>query len=48
MSPQDAQTGPAVRGDRKVIDEHLQLLKDYPEYAELYRLISIDINHNLK
>ena len=35
-------------GDRKVIDEHVQLLKDYPEYAELYRLISIDINHNLK
>lgn len=48
MSPQDAQTGPAVRGDRKVIDEHLALLKDYPEYAELYRLISIDINKKLK
>ena len=48
MSPASAQTGPAVRGDRKVIDEHLQLLKDCPEYAELYRLISIDINHNLK
>ena len=48
MSPAQAQTGPAVRGDRKVIDEHLQLLKDCPEYAELYRLISIDINHNLK
>lgn len=48
MSPEDAQTGPAVRGDRKVIDEHVQLLKDCPEYAELYRLISIDINHNLK
>ena len=48
MSPQDAQTGPAVRGDRKVIDEHLALLNDYPEYAELYRLISIDINKKLK
>ena len=48
MSPQDAQTGPAIRGDRKVIGEHLELLKDYPEYAELYRLISIDINKNLK
>ncbi len=48
MSPEEAQTGPAVRGDRKVIDEHVQLLKDWPEYAELYRLISIDINHNLK
>jgi predicted short-subunit dehydrogenase-like oxidoreductase (DUF2520 family) len=48
MSPQDAQTGPAVRGDRKIIREHLELLKDYPEYAELYRLISIDINKDLK
>lgn len=48
IDPHDAQTGPAVRGDRKVIGEHLELLKDNPEYAELYRLISIDINKNLK
>ena len=48
ISPRDAQTGPAVRGDRKVIREHMNLLKDYPELAELYRLISIDINKNLK
>lgn len=47
MSPQDAQTGPAVRGDRKVIGEHLALLRDYPEYAELYRLISTDINRKI-
>ena len=48
IKPHDAQTGPAVRGDRKVISEHLELLKDYPEFAELYRLISIDINSDLK
>lgn len=48
MSPQDAQTGPAVRGDRKVINEHLELLRDYPEYAQLYKLISVDINKDLK
>ena len=48
MSPVDAQTGPAVRGDRKVINEHLELLKDYPEYAEIYKLVSIDINRKLK
>ena len=48
MSPRDAQTGPAVRGDRKVINEHLELLKDYPEYAQLYKLISVDINKDLK
>ena len=48
IKPLDAQTGPAVRGDRKVIGEHLALLKNNPEYAELYRLISIDINKELK
>ena len=48
MSPADAQTGPAVRGDRKVIAEHLEILKDHPELAEIYRLISTDINKELK
>ena len=48
LSPAAAQTGPAVRGDRKVINEHLELLKDNPEYAEIYRLISTDINKELK
>jgi predicted short-subunit dehydrogenase-like oxidoreductase (DUF2520 family) len=47
MSPEDAQTGPAIRGDRKVMDQHLKLLKEYPEYAELYRLISTDINKKI-
>ena len=47
MSPEDAQTGPAIRGDRRVIGEHLEQLKDYPEYAELYRLVSTDINKQL-
>lgn len=48
IKPHNAQTGPAVRGDHNVIREHLELLKDYPEYAELYRLISNDINKDLK
>ena len=48
MSPADAQTGPAVRGDGRVIKEHLQLLGEHPEYARLYELISIDINKELK
>lgn len=48
LSPTAAQTGPAVRGDRKVIGEHLELLKESPEYADLYRLISTDINKELK
>ncbi|MBO7437471.1 MAG: DUF2520 domain-containing protein [Bacteroidaceae bacterium] len=47
MSPENAQTGPAIRGDRKVMDQHMELLKEYPEYAELYRLISTDINKKI-
>ena len=48
MSPLKAQTGPAVRGDRKVVNEHLDLLKDNPDVAEIYRLVSTDINKELK
>ena len=48
ISPREAQTGPAVRGDCKVMSEHLELLKDNPEYADIYRLISTDINKELK
>ena len=48
LSPLEAQTGPAVRGDSKVVEEHISLLRDYPELAELYRMISIDINKELE
>jgi predicted short-subunit dehydrogenase-like oxidoreductase (DUF2520 family) len=48
ISPSEAQTGPAVRGDKKVINEHLELLKDHPQYAQIYKLISTDINNELK
>ena len=47
MSPSDAQTGPAVRGDRAVVDEHLAMLADEPAWARLYELISKDINDEL-
>lgn len=48
LSPAAAQTGPAVRGDRKVINEHLELLSEHKEYADIYRLLSKDINKELK
>jgi predicted short-subunit dehydrogenase-like oxidoreductase (DUF2520 family) len=47
MSPQKAQTGPAVRGNVKVIEKHLELLKDHPRLQEIYRMISGDISNTL-
>jgi predicted short-subunit dehydrogenase-like oxidoreductase (DUF2520 family) len=40
ISPENAQTGPAVRGNQKVIDKHLEILKDFPEVREVYRNLS--------
>lgn len=38
-----SQTGPAARGDIKVIEKHLELLADRKDYQEIYRLISDNI-----
>lgn len=43
MSPADAQTGPAARGDQKVIESHLLMLEDNPRMYEIYRLLSESI-----
>lgn len=43
LPPEEAQTGPAIRGDHEVMEHHLEMLKQYPELAELYKLISKDI-----
>ncbi|MDR0829285.1 MAG: DUF2520 domain-containing protein [Prevotellaceae bacterium] len=40
ISPKEAQTGPAVRGDKKIIGEHLKMLADNKDLCEIYRLIS--------
>ena len=39
LSPREAQTGPAIRGDKNVMNHHLELLTDEKQ-KELYRLIS--------
>ena len=39
-SPKDAQTGPAVRKDMKIIEKHLELLKNDIEKKEIYELLS--------
>jgi predicted short-subunit dehydrogenase-like oxidoreductase (DUF2520 family) len=41
--PRNVQTGPAVRGDEETIERHLNLLDNYKDIKELYRLVTIQI-----
>jgi predicted short-subunit dehydrogenase-like oxidoreductase (DUF2520 family) len=41
--PEYSQTGPAVRGDLEILDEHLKFLKKEKAIAKIYELISQDI-----
>lgn len=43
MNPVAAQTGPAVRNDRAIIDRHLESLNNRPRERELYKLLSENI-----
>lgn len=43
IGPENAQTGPARRGDFETLDAHMTLLQDDDATAELYRVISQDI-----
>jgi len=43
LSPQQAQTGPAVRGDKNVIEKHLQLLESHKDLQEIYKMFSEQI-----
>jgi len=43
LAPLDAQTGPAIRYDRNIIDKHLEALKDMPNECNLYEAISKNI-----
>lgn len=45
LSPEEAQTGPAKRGDQIVIQDHINRLTKTPQ-RELYKLISTAIQHN--
>lgn len=38
--PQDVQTGPAIRGDAGTIRRHLEVLSEYDDIKELYRVFS--------
>jgi predicted short-subunit dehydrogenase-like oxidoreductase (DUF2520 family) len=41
--PFDIQTGPARRDDYKTIDEHLHYLENFPEYREVYLVLTESI-----
>lgn len=48
LHPKEAQTGPAKRGDKQIINTHLDFLKDNPVNQEIYELLSKAImNKNL-
>lgn len=40
IGPENAQTGPARRGDFEILDKHLEFLSGDEQVAELYKLIS--------
>lgn len=40
------QTGPAIRGDLKVIKKHLKLLENHPEWQKIYSFVSESIAEN--
>lgn len=46
LSPIDAQTGPAVRFDKNVIDKHLALLENNEDAQHIYSLMSKSIHDN--
>lgn len=47
MTPREAQTGPAIRYDRTVIDRQMELLTD-PDRKDIYKLLSDSIHKENK
>jgi predicted short-subunit dehydrogenase-like oxidoreductase (DUF2520 family) len=48
LSPQEAQTGPAKRGDELVIEKHLQILEKKTELKKIYKNLTKLINKQQK
>lgn len=44
ISPKEAQTGPAVRGDRNVMSKQFELMNDKEDLQKLYKMLSKGIN----
>ncbi|HZV69444.1 MAG TPA: DUF2520 domain-containing protein [Saprospiraceae bacterium] len=45
--PKESQTGPALRGDRKTIEKHLQLLESQPTLKEVYEAVTKSIQNKI-
>ena len=43
MNPYEAQTGPAVRMDKKTLSKHLIMLNKKPELKKIYNLLTKNI-----
>ncbi|MBK8044114.1 MAG: DUF2520 domain-containing protein [Haliscomenobacter sp.] len=43
ISPLASQTGPAIRGDQRTIDRHLEYLSGFPDIREIYQLLTRSI-----
>ncbi len=41
--PREVQTGPAVRGDKEIVNKHVKFLEGQPELQELYQKLSQSI-----
>lgn len=48
INPKDAQTGPAARGDKIIIENHIETLKNYPELIKIYSFVSKSIENLTK
>ena len=46
--PRTVQTGPAIRGDRATMEQHLEVLANYHNMSDLYRIISGQISDYFK
>lgn len=45
VSPEKAQTGPAIRHDKETLEKHLKILNDHPQLKNIYLLMTDSIQH---
>jgi predicted short-subunit dehydrogenase-like oxidoreductase (DUF2520 family) len=48
LSPAVAQTGPAIRDDNEIIDQHLKLLQRHPDMVQIYKVLTESIRKSRK